>query len=114
VSHLDGSALFALAGSCKDFDFRLQASIWKYNIKFQNSNLLHLAVKYDNVALAEALLQNNTNINAFYRGKTPLIRAPKYSSAAVCELLSTSKIKRAAAPCRMPCTMEISPPSRAF
>ncbi|KAJ5474098.1 hypothetical protein N7475_003664 [Penicillium sp. IBT 31633x] len=87
VSHLDGSALFALAGSCKDLDFRLQPSIWKYNIKFQNSNLLHLAVKYDNVGLAEALLQHNANINAFYRGKSPLMRALKYSSAAVRELL---------------------------
>ncbi|CAG8275614.1 unnamed protein product [Penicillium olsonii] len=87
VSHLDGSAMFALAKSCKDLDFRIQPSIWKYNVKFQNSNLLHLAVKYDNVGLTEALLQQNANINAFYRGKTPLMRALKYSSAAVRELL---------------------------
>jgi ankyrin repeat protein len=87
VSHLDGSALFALAGSCNDFNFRLQPSIWKHNIKFQNSNLLHLAVKDDNVGLAEALLQHNANINAFYRGKTPLMRALHYSSAAVLDLL---------------------------
>ena len=87
MSHLDGSALFALAGSCRDFDFRLQPSIWKYNIGFQNSNLLHLAVKYDNVGLAEALLQHNANINAFYRGKTPLMRALQYSSSAVRDLL---------------------------
>ncbi|KAF2999595.1 hypothetical protein E8E15_000477 [Penicillium rubens] len=66
VSHLDGSALFALASSCKDLDFRLQPSIWKYNVTFENSNLLHLAVKYDNAGLAEALLQHNANINAFY------------------------------------------------
>ncbi|KAJ5481497.1 hypothetical protein N7475_000309 [Penicillium sp. IBT 31633x] len=52
-----------------------------------NSNLLHLAVKYDNVGLAEALLQHNANINAFYRGKTPLMSALQYSSAAVRELL---------------------------
>jgi ankyrin repeat protein len=84
---LDGSALFALAKSCKDFDFKLQPSIWKYNIKFQNSNMLHLAVKYDNVGLAEALLQHNANINAFYRGKTLLMRALKYSSATMRELL---------------------------
>ena len=87
MSHLDGSALFALAKSCKDLDFRLQPSIWKYNIRFQNSNMLHLAVKYDNVGLAEALLRHNANINAFYRGKTPLMRALKYSSAGVRELL---------------------------
>jgi ankyrin repeat protein len=87
VSHLDGSALFALAKSCNNLHFKLQPSIWKYNIKFQNSNLLHLAVKYNNVGLAKALLQNNANINAFYRGKTPLMRALKYSSAAVRELL---------------------------
>ncbi|KAJ5473975.1 hypothetical protein N7475_003541, partial [Penicillium sp. IBT 31633x] len=87
VSHLDGSALFALAKSCNDLDFRLQPSIWKYNIRFQNSNLLHLAVKYDNVGLADALLLHNANINAFYRGKTPLMWALKYSSAAVRELL---------------------------
>ncbi|CAG8175043.1 unnamed protein product [Penicillium salamii] len=70
VSHLDGSAI-----------------IWRYNIKFQNSNLLHLAVKDDNVVLAAALLQHNANINAFYRGKTPLMRAFQYSSAAMRELL---------------------------
>ncbi|KAI2735360.1 hypothetical protein DTO013E5_9889 [Penicillium roqueforti] len=87
VSHLDGSALFTLEKSCKDFDFKLQPSIWRYNIKFQNSNLLHLAVKYDNVGLGEALLRHNANINAFYRGKTPLMRALKYTSAAVRELL---------------------------
>ncbi|KAJ5471436.1 hypothetical protein N7530_008793 [Penicillium desertorum] len=87
MSHLDGSALFALAGSCNDFNFRLQPSIWKHNIKFQNSNLLHLAVKDDNVGLAEALLQHNANINAFYRSKTPLMRALHYSSAAVLDLL---------------------------
>ncbi|CAG8108096.1 unnamed protein product [Penicillium salamii] len=73
VSHLDGSAIFALAKSCKDLDVRLQPSIWKYNIKVQNSNLLHLTY--------------NANINAFYRGKTPLMRALKYSSAAVHVLL---------------------------
>ncbi|KAJ5382323.1 hypothetical protein N7517_000234 [Penicillium concentricum] len=87
VSHLDGSALFALGKSCKNLHFRLQPNIWKYKTKFQNSNLLHLAVKYDNVGLAEVLLQHNANINAFYRGKTPLMRALKYSSAAVRELL---------------------------
>ncbi|CAG8906285.1 unnamed protein product [Penicillium salamii] len=87
VSHLDGSAMFALAKSCKDLDFRIQRSIWRYNIKFQNSNLLHLAVKDDNVDLAAALLQHNANINAFYRGKTPLMRAFQYYSAAMRELL---------------------------
>ncbi|CAG7988634.1 unnamed protein product [Penicillium salamii] len=87
VSHLEGSAIFALTKSCKDLDFRLQPSIWRYNIKFQNSNLLHLAVKDDNVDLAAALLQHNANINAFYRGKTPLMRAFQYSSAAMRELL---------------------------
>jgi ankyrin repeat protein len=69
------------------FYLKLQPSIWKYNIEFQNSNLLHLAVKYDNIGIAEALLQHNANINAFYRGKTPFIRALKYSSAAVRDLL---------------------------
>ncbi|CAG8172107.1 unnamed protein product, partial [Penicillium nalgiovense] len=45
-------------------NFRLQPSIRKYNIKFQNSNLLHLTVKYDNVGLAEALFQHNANIKS--------------------------------------------------
>ncbi|KAJ6168238.1 hypothetical protein N7497_001081 [Penicillium chrysogenum] len=79
--------MFALAKSCKDLDFRLHPGIWRYNIKFQNSNVLHLAVKDDNVDLAAALLQHNANINAFYRGKTPLMRAFQYSSAAMRELL---------------------------
>jgi hypothetical protein len=34
-----------------------------------------------------ALLRHNANINAFYRGKTPLMRALKYTSAAVRELV---------------------------
>lgn len=79
--------MFAFAKSCKDLDFRLQPSIWRYNIKFQNSNLLRLAVKDDNVDLAASLLQHNSNINAFYRGKTPLMRAFQCSSAAMRELL---------------------------
>ncbi|CAG8080624.1 unnamed protein product [Penicillium nalgiovense] len=87
VSHLDGSAIFALAGSCTTLYLKLQPGIWKYNIEFQNSNLLNLAAKTDNVGLAEALLQYNANINAFYRGKTPLMRALKYSFTAVRELL---------------------------
>jgi hypothetical protein len=57
------------------------------HVKFQNSNLLHLPVKCDNVGLTEALLQNNANINAFCRGKTPWMGALKCSSAAVRELL---------------------------
>lgn len=48
---------------------------------------MHLAVKDDNVDLAAALLQHNANINAFYRGKIPLMRAFQYSSAAMRELL---------------------------
>ncbi|KAI3092206.1 hypothetical protein CBS147333_10239 [Penicillium roqueforti] len=87
VAHSDGSAIFALARSCTILYLRLQPSIWKYNIEFQNSNLLNLAAKTDNVGLAEALLQYKANINAFYRGKTPLMRALQYSSAAVRELL---------------------------
>jgi ankyrin repeat protein len=87
VSYLDGSALFALAKSCRDLNLRLQPSIWKYNIKYQTSNLLYMATKDDNVGLTEALLQHNANVNAFYRGKTPLMRALKYSSAAVRDLL---------------------------
>ncbi|KAJ5202948.1 hypothetical protein N7449_005027 [Penicillium cf. viridicatum] len=87
VSHSDGSAIFALARSCTILYLRLQPSIWKYNIEFQNSNLLNLAAKTDNVGLAEALLQYNANINAFYRGKTPLMGALKYSSTTVRELL---------------------------
>ncbi|CAG7959597.1 unnamed protein product [Penicillium salamii] len=57
------------------------------NIKFQNSNLLHLAVKDDNVDLAAALLQHNADIKAFFRGKTPLMRSFQYASAAMRELL---------------------------
>jgi hypothetical protein len=57
VAHAGGSALFALAKTCKDLVSRLQPSIWKYNVKSHNSNLLHLATKDDNVGLAEALLQ---------------------------------------------------------
>ncbi|CDM38574.1 Ankyrin repeat-containing domain [Penicillium roqueforti FM164] len=41
----------------------------------------------NNVDLTAALLQHNTNINAFYRGKIPLIRAFQYSSTAIHKLL---------------------------
>ncbi|CAG7970392.1 unnamed protein product [Penicillium salamii] len=87
VSHLDSSALFALTRSYKDLDFRLQPNIWKYNIKFQNSNLLHLAVKDNNIDLTTTLLQHNANINTFYRKKTPLMRIFQYSSVAMRKLL---------------------------
>lgn len=87
VSYLNGSAIFSLARSCTILYSRLQPSIWKYNVKFQNSNLLHLAAKTGNVRFAEALLRHNANINAFYRGKTPLMRALQYPSTAVRELL---------------------------
>jgi hypothetical protein len=56
MAYTDGSAIFALARSYTNLCLRLQPSIWKYNVKFQNSNLLHLAVKYNNASLTEALL----------------------------------------------------------
>jgi ankyrin repeat protein len=102
---LDGSAIFAHARSCTILYLKLQPSIWKYNIKFQNSNLLHPAAKTNDVDLAEALLQSNANINTLYRGKTPLMRALHYFSAAVRDLLlktSAFRIKRGRAPCGMP------------
>ncbi|CAG8138880.1 unnamed protein product [Penicillium nalgiovense] len=34
VSHLEGSALFALTNPCKNIYCRLQPSIWRYNIRF--------------------------------------------------------------------------------
>ncbi|CAG8906384.1 unnamed protein product [Penicillium salamii] len=52
-----------------------------------NELLLWIVFKDDNVNLAAVLLQHNANINAFYRGKTPLMRAFQYSSAAMRELL---------------------------
>jgi len=87
VAHLEGNATFALAGSCRNLYNRLQPTILKFNIQYQNSNLLHLAARDNNIALAETLLHYNANVNAFFRGKSPLMRALKYSSVSVFKLL---------------------------
>ena len=87
ATHLEGSAIFALARSCRNLYSRLQPAILKFNIQYQNSNLLHLAATTNNIALAEILLQYNANVNASFRGKTPLMRALKHSSIEVLKLL---------------------------
>jgi ankyrin repeat protein len=62
----------------------------QFNIEYQNSNLLGLAAKDDNVGFALLLLHHGANVNAFFRGRTPVMRALKYSSSAVLKLLLES------------------------
>ncbi|KAJ5437781.1 uncharacterized protein N7458_008779 [Penicillium daleae] len=79
--------MFSVAGSCMDLHFRLRPSILKFNIKYRNSNLLHLAAKDNDCALFEDLLVHGADINAFFRRETVLMRAIKYSSADLIKLL---------------------------
>ncbi|CAI7600315.1 unnamed protein product [Penicillium pancosmium] len=55
-----------------------------------NSNLLGLAAKDDNVDLTLMLLYQGANVNAFFRRRTPVMRALIYSSSAVLKLLLKS------------------------
>ncbi|KAJ5568960.1 hypothetical protein N7450_011446 [Penicillium hetheringtonii] len=90
ASYLQGSAKFALARSCKILYHQLRPVILKFNIDYQNSNLLGMAAKDDNITLARWLLDYGANINAFFRGKTPVMRAIKHSSSTVLLLLLNS------------------------
>ena len=49
-----------------------------------------MAAKNDNITLARWLLDYGANINAFFRGKTPVMRAIKHSSSTVLPLLLNS------------------------
>lgn len=60
--------------------------VLKFNVKYRNSHL-HLAAKANICALTQDLLLYGANINAFFRGKTALMRAIKYSSREVIKLL---------------------------
>ena len=90
ASYLQGSAKFTLARSCKTLYHQLWPVILKFNIDYQNSNLLGLAAKDDNITLARWLLDYGANINAFFRGKTPVMRTIKNSSPTVLTLLLNS------------------------
>lgn len=87
AAKLSGIEIFAVAKSCKNLYYRLQPAFLKYNIKYQNSNLLHLAVKTSNISLAEAMLDYHANVNTFSRGKTLIIRVLEYSSTDMLKLL---------------------------
>lgn len=84
---MGGQALFAFAQSCQDLYYTLQPTVLKFNIKYQNSLLLHLAAKTNNIPLAKALLHYDANVNAFFQRKTPIMRALEYSSTDVLKLL---------------------------
>lgn len=77
----------SVAASCSDLFSSLRPSTLKLNIKYRNSNLLHLAAKDNNCALFQALISHGANINALFRRETVLMRAIKYSSADVIKLL---------------------------
>jgi FOG: Ankyrin repeat len=90
AAHLDGSAKFALARSCRSLNHLLRTGILQFNIEHQNSNLLGLAAKDDNVVLTLMLLHQGANVNAFFRRRTPVMRALNYSSSAVLKFLLKS------------------------
>ncbi|OKP00063.1 hypothetical protein PENSUB_8014 [Penicillium subrubescens] len=79
--------MVSLGKSCWNLYCRLQPSILKYNIQFQNSDLLHLAARDNDYARAELLLLYGANANNFLHGKTPLMRAIQRGSLDVLELL---------------------------
>jgi ankyrin repeat protein len=87
ATYLHGSAKFALARSSRELYHLLRTTVLQFNIEYQNSNLLGLAAKDDNVDLTFMLLHHGANVNAFFRARTPVMRALKYSSSAVLKLL---------------------------
>jgi hypothetical protein len=87
ATQLNVRDMVSLGKSCWNLYCRLQPSILKYNIQYQNSNLLHLAARDNDYARAELLLLYSANANTFLHGKTPLMRAIQHGSIDVLELL---------------------------
>ncbi|CEJ62514.1 hypothetical protein PMG11_11011 [Penicillium brasilianum] len=87
VTQLNVCDMVSLGKSCWNLYCRLQPSILKYNIQYQNSDLLHLAARDNDYARAELLLLYGANANTFPHGKTPLMRAIQHGSIDVLELL---------------------------
>jgi ankyrin repeat protein len=69
AAFLDGKAIIALSESCSNLHNRLQPTFLEFNIKYQNSNLLHLAAKTNNRSLAKVMLRYHADVNAFSAGK---------------------------------------------
>ncbi|KAJ5240609.1 uncharacterized protein N7469_002200 [Penicillium citrinum] len=90
AARLECNEVFALAGSCRNLYTRLQPPIVAANIQCHNSNLLGFAAMHNDRDLAESLLEHGANVNAFYQGKTPVMRALEYSSYDVLQLLLAS------------------------
>ncbi|KAF9249646.1 hypothetical protein DTO006G1_6716 [Penicillium roqueforti] len=86
AAYLGGQELFAFAQSCQGLYSTLWPTVLTFNVKYQNSILLHLAAKPNDVSLAEALLHCHANVNAFFRGKTPIMRASEHSATKVLKL----------------------------
>jgi ankyrin repeat protein len=84
---LDGKAIIALRESCSNLHNRLQRTFLEFNIEHQNSNLLHLAAETNNRSLAKAMLRCHADVNAFFRGKTPIMRALKSGATDVLRAL---------------------------
>ncbi|KAJ5982642.1 hypothetical protein N7451_012742 [Penicillium sp. IBT 35674x] len=87
AASLDGKAIIALRESCSNLHNRLQRTFFKFNIEHQNSNLLHLAAETNNVSLAKAMLSYHADVNALFRGKTPIMRALKSGATDVLRVL---------------------------
>lgn len=85
--YLNRNDVASAAASCRTLFAKLRLSILKFNIKYQNNNLLHLAAQDNNYDLVQSLLGHGANINAFFHGQTPLMRAIKYSSSESSKLL---------------------------
>ncbi|KAJ5460995.1 uncharacterized protein N7458_002547 [Penicillium daleae] len=87
VFYLDVEDVTSLTRSSVQLFSKLRLFTLRLNIKYRNSNLLHLAAKCNNRLLFQDLINHGANINSFYRGETVLMRAIKHSSVAVIKLL---------------------------
>ena len=90
ASLLDGKAILTLGKSCKNLYNRLEPTILEHKVQYQNSKLLHLAAKTNNASLAKAMLKRHADVNAFFRGKTPIMRALKHGATDVLKILLNS------------------------
>ncbi|KAJ5651590.1 uncharacterized protein N7484_005313 [Penicillium longicatenatum] len=90
ASFLDGKAIFTLGTSCHNLYNRLQHAFLEYKVQYQNSKLMHLAAKTNNISLAKAMLKRHADVNAFFRGKTPIMRALKHGATDIFRVLLKS------------------------
>ncbi|KAI9923495.1 hypothetical protein MW887_008607 [Aspergillus wentii] len=87
VLSLRGNEISALARASRNLYHRLRLALFKFNIDHQSSSALHWAITNGYLKLAKTLLRSGANINAFFKGRTPLMMAVISGSNSMTRLL---------------------------